>query len=62
MNPNRKTGVADGVRHFRKNPDILCQEIRRRYRFIHEQEKAGPASLMYGVLSVFRSRYVNWTA
>lgn len=33
-----------------------------RYRFIEEQQKAWPITLMCGVLGVSRSGYYDWTA
>ena len=55
----RKQAAADGTRHVKKSPGLLCQRIELRYAFISEHQQMWPVTVLCAVLPVSRSGFLR---
>jgi putative transposase len=57
----RQHAAADGTRHCKKSPGLLCQRIELSYAFMSEHQQTWPVTVLCAVLHVSRSGFYAYS-
>ena len=58
--PRRGQAVADGARHVKKSPALLCERTEMKYAFMAQQHGTGPVAVLCEVFDVSRSGFYSY--